>query len=246
MKIPKPRDGWRVFAGEVGVIVLGVLLALGAQQVVENRADRVRADSAIVALRAEAAESDFAANEIEITRPCVLTQLDAIEKRMVVGNRALLPLFSDNVYSANYVVRTPSRGYPDGAWQSVSTTDVLRRLESKKERYISAFYAQLATQRLDSMRVRASVHELNVLGYMVPAGEAERMRLITTIERLRGDIGHMDLVAGQLRDSLAAAGLLASKSFVAKNLGDSGTIKFCRAHEIALGKVRPAIAANAD
>ena len=28
--------GWRVFAGEVGVIVLGVLLALGAQQVVED------------------------------------------------------------------------------------------------------------------------------------------------------------------------------------------------------------------
>lgn len=36
MKVPKPRDGWRVFAGEVGVIVLGVLLALGAQQVVET------------------------------------------------------------------------------------------------------------------------------------------------------------------------------------------------------------------
>lgn len=36
MKIPTPRDGWRMFAGEVGVIVLGVLLALGAQQVAEN------------------------------------------------------------------------------------------------------------------------------------------------------------------------------------------------------------------
>lgn len=36
MKIPTPMHGWRVFAGEVGVIVLGVLLALGAQQVVED------------------------------------------------------------------------------------------------------------------------------------------------------------------------------------------------------------------
>jgi len=36
MKMPRPREGWRTFAGEVGVIVLGVLLALGAQQVVEN------------------------------------------------------------------------------------------------------------------------------------------------------------------------------------------------------------------
>jgi hypothetical protein len=36
VKLPSPREGWRVFAGEVGVIVLGILLALGAQQVAEN------------------------------------------------------------------------------------------------------------------------------------------------------------------------------------------------------------------
>jgi hypothetical protein len=36
LKIPSPLNGWRVFAGEVGVIVLGVLLALGAQQLVED------------------------------------------------------------------------------------------------------------------------------------------------------------------------------------------------------------------
>jgi hypothetical protein len=35
MKIPTPLNGWRPFAGEVGVIVLGVLLALGAQQMAE-------------------------------------------------------------------------------------------------------------------------------------------------------------------------------------------------------------------
>jgi len=35
MKVPSPLNGWRVFSGEVGIIVLGVLLALGAQQVVE-------------------------------------------------------------------------------------------------------------------------------------------------------------------------------------------------------------------
>ena len=28
--LPKPLHGWREFAGEVGVIVLGVLIALGA------------------------------------------------------------------------------------------------------------------------------------------------------------------------------------------------------------------------
>ena len=33
--LPKPLHGWREFTGEVGIIVLGVLIALGAEQVVE-------------------------------------------------------------------------------------------------------------------------------------------------------------------------------------------------------------------
>lgn len=34
--LPKPLHGWREFAGEVAIIVLGVLIALGAEQVVED------------------------------------------------------------------------------------------------------------------------------------------------------------------------------------------------------------------
>lgn len=42
LKILRPLHGWRVFFGEVGVVVLGVLLALGAQQAVQ--AVQTRAD----------------------------------------------------------------------------------------------------------------------------------------------------------------------------------------------------------
>lgn len=42
MKAPTPVKGWRLFLGEVGVIVLGVLIALGAQQAVEEI--RIRGD----------------------------------------------------------------------------------------------------------------------------------------------------------------------------------------------------------
>jgi hypothetical protein len=34
--LPKPLHGWRQFAGEVGIIVVGVLIALGAEQLVEE------------------------------------------------------------------------------------------------------------------------------------------------------------------------------------------------------------------
>lgn len=34
--LPKPLRGWREFVGEVGIIVVGVLIALGAEQLVDN------------------------------------------------------------------------------------------------------------------------------------------------------------------------------------------------------------------
>lgn len=32
--LPKPLHGWRAFVGEVGIIVIGVLIALGAEECV--------------------------------------------------------------------------------------------------------------------------------------------------------------------------------------------------------------------
>lgn len=34
--LPKPLHGWREFIGEVGIVFLGVLIALGAEQLIEN------------------------------------------------------------------------------------------------------------------------------------------------------------------------------------------------------------------
>ena len=36
IRLPTPLKGWRVFVGEVGTILLGVLLALGAQELVQS------------------------------------------------------------------------------------------------------------------------------------------------------------------------------------------------------------------
>ena len=49
----KPLRGWREFAGEVGIIVLGVLIALGAQQLAVNLHDRAEAREGRESIRAE-------------------------------------------------------------------------------------------------------------------------------------------------------------------------------------------------
>ena len=51
--LPKPLHGWRAFVGEVGIIVIGVLIALGAEQVVEAIHDRQVAEETRASLKGE-------------------------------------------------------------------------------------------------------------------------------------------------------------------------------------------------
>ena len=57
VRLPKPLHGWRVFAGEVGVIVLGVIIALAAQQAAESVNERREAAATRSALTTEIEET---------------------------------------------------------------------------------------------------------------------------------------------------------------------------------------------
>lgn len=94
-RLPKPLHGWRAFVGEVGIIVRGVLIALGAGQVVEAIHERTELWDLRSALRAELADDRACSmNDIGtcksgcrkgadgifrpipgISRPCKLTDL---------------------------------------------------------------------------------------------------------------------------------------------------------------------------
>jgi hypothetical protein len=58
--MPKPLHGWREFVGEVGIIVVGVLIALGAEQAVEKLHERSVAEDARSAIKTEF-DNDLAA-----------------------------------------------------------------------------------------------------------------------------------------------------------------------------------------
>jgi hypothetical protein len=71
VRIPKPLHGWRAFAGEVGIIVLGVLIALGFGQLAQSFHDRASANEARDAVRAEVRENLWWLERREAHEPCV-------------------------------------------------------------------------------------------------------------------------------------------------------------------------------
>ena len=78
--LPKPLHGWREFAGEVGIIVVGVLIALGAEQIVERWRWDQEVNEAQDDLRTELEGNLFNAQERVRLEPCIDRRLDQINE----------------------------------------------------------------------------------------------------------------------------------------------------------------------
>jgi hypothetical protein len=116
--LPKPLHGWREFAGEVGIIVVGVLIALSADQLMDSWQWR------------EKVNASKASIDLELN-----TQLDYSEE--VMGLARCAPIFVDALESA--ILRHDSkaigklhdtqppfvpRPWRSTAWQSAMSTEV--------------------------------------------------------------------------------------------------------------------------
>ena len=77
---PKPWHGWREFLKEVATIVLGVLIAIGAEQVVEQAHWRHEVEAERAALQNEAQENVTTAAYREAEAPCIERRLAEIEE----------------------------------------------------------------------------------------------------------------------------------------------------------------------
>lgn len=78
--MPTPLQGWRQFIGEVGVIVLGVLIALGAQQIAQSIDDRQEVAQLRSALQAELADDRARWEHMRSQDVCAAKRLDALER----------------------------------------------------------------------------------------------------------------------------------------------------------------------
>ena len=84
--LPKPLHGWREFAGEVGIIVIGVLIALGAEQVVSALHDRREAQLTRRALADEIAVSAADAVERVALEDCLRNRIGELAAKLNTTN----------------------------------------------------------------------------------------------------------------------------------------------------------------
>src|SRR5690348_2807031 len=77
--LPKPLHGWREFAGEVGIIVVGVLIALAAEQVVEGFHERSLRSEARTSIDDEISQNLDAFRRRAEVQQCINARLREVE-----------------------------------------------------------------------------------------------------------------------------------------------------------------------
>jgi len=234
-RLPKPLHGWREFAGEVGIIVVGVLIALAAEQVVEKISWDYRANGATDSLREEVGFHYIDASEAVIAQPCIDAQLKGLEAGLEKNPYTSAKAYSEDQF-VQFVYRAPSRPWSDNKWAAIVGEGVASHLNKDLRRNLGDHYAQVAIMRENNRATDQLGWRLNVLTGTWPIDPATRGELAQEIEEARGRFAYMRVVGNQIIARIRLMKLTPSDGYLAA-VADSGTLKFCRAHHLPLAAV---------
>ena len=230
--LPKPLHGWREFIGEVGIIVVGVLIALAAEQALEALNWHARAADARQSLSGELGDHYGKAVEWRTVEPCIAAQLDQLEQRLLASGDRLSPAPTFAEGDRTFALRAPSRPYADSVWQGVVSEGVSSHFSNDDRIELGKYYSELRDVDELNKRLTADGAKLDSLTKPLPLDANSRLSLLETIEDARDVNRWLGIMTGQLVGSIARLQLTPPSSEARRYLERSGTLTFCREHHL--------------
>jgi len=210
--LPRPLHGWRKFAGEVGIIVVGVLLALGAQQLVSDwqwRSDVRDADARI----SEELSFDvaFAYDRFAID-PCLRPRLTELRDELLTndltwpGSRVRL---ADDLFKSGFppVYRTPGRPWGLASWQNAQDSGVMGHFRPDRAQQLGGLFDTVALIKQAQSEEENMSESLGDLAFAGPISAAERRADLKTVASLDALDASIVFTAHLLVDDARKAGI---------------------------------------
>ena len=199
--LPKPLHGWRAFVGEVGIIVVGVLIALGAEQMVEAAHQREKAVQAEDAIR----------NELGFNLGRLQSRMDihACVDRRLTEIQALLKNAADHqqIDTPSWIGRPQYWTYASSRWQAESQAGSAALVDSSRLSSYAIMYARMQDM-LDEMTFEqtdwAKLRTLEDVSRLEPSAVFE---LNEALHDARYRNWRLELVTSQLFDMAKDLGL---------------------------------------
>ena len=192
IRIAGPPDGWRALFWEIGVVVVGVLLALAAQQLVDTLYWKGQAAKARHNIEEELLEHERDAYERQAVTPCLKQQLRLLAARLQASRGSWtatpmvvypsgVPTVADKVTPTAY--RAPTRLWIDEAYKTAQSTGALNHLPDA----LVAQYAGIYRRSRRSIEIQdieeAAANELSVLAVDGVISRDMRPRLFAALAR---------------------------------------------------------------
>lgn len=144
---PKPVHGWRALLSEIGVIVIGVAIALAGEQAVETLHWRHVVEAQREALNENIVQQLLSVKIRAVQQPCVdarLAQLETVFKRHAAG---------ETLKMRGRIGRPQNASVSDAVWQLAMQSGALNHMPlTERAKYASAYsnYANLKAIRDDA------------------------------------------------------------------------------------------------
>lgn len=201
---PKPRHDWRENVRELAIVVIGVLIALLAQQVVQGWEWKDKVAAAERAMRHEMLwDNGPQLYQRAVMHPCAVQRLDAIRAAVEAGkSRGQIRGLIDAYWA-------PYFSYDSIARDAANTSDVASHMPAKKLDLYAIIYTQMPAMSRNSERETADQAQLRALNRSGGAlSPAEQDKVLSAVEALRSDDHLMWLVSGWTMPKLRELGSL--------------------------------------
>ena len=192
--LPKPLHGWREFAGEVGIIVIGVLIALGAGQLVEVIHQRQQAAQAEDSIRNELGFNLGRLKSRNEIHQCVDRRIEEIQ--------TLLDGAADHpdIVTPSWIGRPQYWTFASSRWQAESQAGGAALVDSARLASYAIMYARMQDM-LDEMTFeQTDWAKLRTLEHVRRLEPAAAFELNETLHDARYRNWRLALVTSQLFD----------------------------------------------
>ncbi len=192
--LPKPLHGWREFAGEVGIIVIGVLIALAFEAVVEDWHWHRQVRQSDAGFQDELGNASFFAYERIIIQPCLTGRLRAIAAQLDTPGAKWRGMpehfngastFYSNVLPVVY--RPPTRIPVIDSWTNALANGTVNHISVQRAGTIAEAYGEVRAF-LDDERAEAIAEaKLGPLGtdrMLSPESRLQMLQVVTDLDRI--------------------------------------------------------------
>ena len=243
-----PSMGWPAFWSEILIVVLGVVIALTANEAVQQWNWRNKVAEAETRLQGDITWAFLWAAEKSVSEPCVDAQLAALSRTVLESGDTLAPVPTISTLAGEAVVRMPSRPYRFPVWEALLGDGTASHFSPQRLAILGRISNEVAQARAYEAETRALGGSLLVMRDPLPLDPMVRAELLTRINALRSVWQYERMYARQHMRLIADAGNAPSEEIVERFLNRdgrhpsgndySGMPHFCRTNELPLADWR--------